>query len=111
MAGQKLVSQTQELIQWEAYKKGLEQKLEDVKERIKEKTETERAQKKSYQEDLKTANWKIGKLMASMKETAEADSYINATITLDDFDTAGASLDVELAKGELKQEKDEEKED
>lgn len=103
-------NQTNELMSWQAFRKGIMEKIEDVKEEIKLKTDGERATLKKYRSDLKTANWKIEQLFESINEEVEANNSITTTLTLDDFDVEGKSLDVELANGEMKEAQKEESE-
>lgn len=98
-----VITHTQSLVQWISYRQGQREKLAEVNEEIKEKTETEGAQAKHFRDNIKVADWKIKELMGDLREVASENERVPATITLEDFDTAGNKLDVELAKGEKKE--------
>ena len=100
---QQMKSYANDLMQWQAYKNGLKEKIEEIKQDIADKTEDERIILKTYRKNLNVANWKIDQLFSRINEIVESKSEMDITITLDDFDIEGKSLDYELAAGEMKQ--------
>ena len=89
-----------ELVAWQVKARQLEASIKEVNEDIKENTESERAVKKDYSKDLKVAKWKIQDILAKLQESVDEDG-LNSTVTLDDFEEK--EIDIELARGEMKQ--------
>lgn len=110
MANQELKTQNNQLINWIAYRKGLLEEIEDLKETVKMKTETERAKMKGLRKNVSVATFKIDSLMESLEEAVEAQERVETTLTLDDFDTDGKQIDINLATKEFKDSKKKEDE-
>lgn len=110
MTQQSVKTQNNQLINWIAYRKGQMAEIEEVKETIKQKTETERAKMKAYRKNVTIATFKIDQLMESLEEQVEANDSLETVLTLDDFDAENKSIDINLAEGEYKQFKEDQKE-
>lgn len=100
------------LIAFEAYIAKVSEDIKEVQEAIKEKTEVERAKLKEFRANLKAANWKKQKILEDIEEDIANGGDQTVVLTLEDFDTGqNGDLDMELVKGEMKAEKDKEKDD
>ena len=98
------------LVKWEAYIQTTGERIKELADDIKDKTVNEREAMKKLRSDLKAAVWKKDSILAEMQEEVEAGSEISGRITLDDFDTEDAEINIELTKKEFKQAQKEEKE-
>lgn len=102
MAETEVKTQNNQLINWMAYRKGELEEIEDLKEAIKNKTETERAKLKAHRKNVSVATWKIDELMNSLEEQVETEETVETVLTLDDFDIDGKSINIGLATKEYK---------
>ena len=91
------------LVKWEAYIQTTGERIKELADDIKDKTVNEREAMKKLRSDLKAAVWKKDSILAEMHEEAEAGSEISGKITLDDFDTEDAEINIELTKKEFKE--------
>lgn len=91
------------LVKWESYIRSTQDRIKEIADLIKEKTVDEWETMKELRKNLKAAVWKRDSIFAEMHEEAEAGSEISGRITLDDFDTEDAEINIELTKKEFKE--------